>query len=426
MYAGLVGAWLGLGLLKFGNPVVLDKMVEKPVDAWEWILQPWPLAWGYLGTVALAILGLVAFRPKLDAKHWLLALPAVWLGWQWIASAGSVDPALSRVTLPHFTVAAGFFYLGLTMLGRARSMPLFWWALILAFAYVLWFGLDQHAGGLEATRKAFYENTPNWQSYPPDFIKKIESNRIFSTLVYPNALAGSILLLLAPAAVCLWGQSERWPKILRGVAVGCLIYLGLACLVWTESRSGWLIALVLIVVAFLRQPLPVKTKIMVAGAVCVTGLVAFAIRNQAYFKRGATSVSARGDYWRAAVHTFREHPVFGAGPGTFATTYSKIKPAGAEMAKLAHNDYLEQASDSGAPGFILYLAFWAGSMWLLFGRLRDDPRLFAVWLGLLGWSLQGLVEFGLYIPALAWLAFLLTGWLWGATASRNGIDTQGS
>jgi hypothetical protein len=37
----------------------------------------------------------------------------------------------------------------------------------------------------------------------------------------------------------------------------------------------------------------------------------------------------------------------------------------------------------------------------------------AVWLGVLGWSLQSLVEFGLYIPALAWPAFTFLGWLLG-------------
>jgi hypothetical protein len=29
-----------------------------------------------------------------------------------------------------------------------------------------------------------------------------------------------------------------------------------------------------------------------------------------------------------------------------------------------------------------------------------------------------LVEFGLYIPALAWPAFFLVGWLWAAAAPR--------
>jgi hypothetical protein len=40
-----------------------------------------------------------------------------------------------------------------------------------------------------------------------------------------------------------------------------------------------------------------------------------------------------------------------------------------------------------------------------------DWEAFAVWLGMLGWALQGFVEFGLYIPALAWPAFVMLGWL---------------
>ena len=42
---------------------------------------------------------------------------------------------------------------------------------------------------------------------------------------------------------------------------------------------------------------------------------------------------------------------------------------------------------------------------------KGDPLLIAVRLGLLAWALQGFVEFGLYIPALAWPAWLMLGWL---------------
>lgn len=41
----------------------------------------------------------------------------------------------------------------------------------------------------------------------------------------------------------------------------------------------------------------------------------------------------------------------------------------------------------------------------------QDWLVFGVWLGVLGWSLQGFAEFGLYIPALAWPAFAFLGWL---------------
>jgi hypothetical protein len=49
-------------------------------------------------------------------------------------------------------------------------------------------------------------------------------------------------------------------------------------------------------------------------------------------------------------------------------------------------------------------------------RAWREPLSFAVWLGLLGWALQGWVEFALYVPGVAWAAFWLLGWLWGRTA----------
>ncbi len=90
---------------------------------------------------------------------------------------------------------------------------------------------------------------------------------------------------------------------------------------------------------------------------------------------------------------------------------SGSKRHGAEPTRLTHNDYLQQASDSGWPGFALYAAFFGGAAWVLARRRLDDPLLIAVRLGLLAWALQGFVEFGLYIPALAWPAWLMLGWL---------------
>jgi uncharacterized RDD family membrane protein YckC len=48
---------------------------------------------------------------------------------------------------------------------------------------------------------------------------------------------------------------------------------------------------------------------------------------------------------------------------------------------------------------------------------------FAVWTGVFGLALQSFVEFGLYIPALAWPFFLLLGWLWGQDDGRIRFDT---
>jgi len=88
------------------------------------------------------------------------------------------------------------------------------------------------------------------------------------------------------------------------------------------------------------------------------------------------------------------------------------------MSRLVHNDYLQQASDSGFPGLLAYTALIGGSIWRLYRQGVADALRFALWLGLAGWAGHSLVEFGLYIPALSWLPFTLLGWLWGTGADK--------
>src|SRR5205814_6065902 len=130
-------------------------------------------------------------------------------------------------------------------------MRWFWNFLLLAFVWVLWMGLCQHFGGLEATQQMIYQQ-PNWEQLPPEYLMRIASKRIFSTFVYPNALAGAILLLLPPSLAVLFKLTSRLWNVAREVLVGLLAYAGLACLYWSGSMSGWLIALVLGLVALLR------------------------------------------------------------------------------------------------------------------------------------------------------------------------------
>lgn len=424
----MFGAVLGVGLLKFGNPIILDRLVDRPRTALEVAFQPWPVAWGY-GLIALsAALAFVCWvrtgaNPRLPSGSSaapadsirpgrLVALLSGWLLWQGLAATQSVDANLSRPTLIHFVVVALCFCAGVFVLSRGVSLPIFWSGLIAGFALVLWIGLDQHYGGLEATRRYFYEQ-PNWRDFPPDYLKKIASDRIFSTLVYPNALAGAILLLLPGVMTGLWQWSAKWPRMARLIVTSIFAYGGFACLYWSGSKAGWLIALGIVAVALLHQPIPKKVKYLMILAMVIFGLAGFFVKFAPYFQKGATSVGARFDYWRAAWTTALAHPVFGTGPGTFSVAYAKVKPPEAEMARLVHNDYLEQACDSGVIGFLAYAAFVAAAMLRAYRNIQPQKSdfLFAIWLGLLGWFLQGGVEFGLYIPALAWPAFTLLGML---------------
>jgi O-antigen ligase len=110
-----------------------------------------------------------------------------------------------------------------------------------------------------------------------------------------------------------------------------------------------------------------------------------------------------------------KNPIWGTGPGTFQRPYAQIKSPESEMARLTHNDYLEQFSDSGLIGGLTY-GFWVFLAISVAGKKfwsQTDIIPFAVLAGLLGWFVQGLGEFSLYLPALAWTAFTLLGCLIG-------------
>ncbi|HWV99819.1 MAG TPA: O-antigen ligase family protein [Candidatus Acidoferrum sp.] len=463
-FAAAFGALLGLGLLKFGNPPIMEQYVTAPANAYEFVLgYPWPITWGYGLFGVVVILGLFTARWNAGAPRWLLVLPLVWLVWQIAASTVSVQPELSRATVAHFVVCVACFYLGYFSLSRVEDLRLFWVGLLCALVVVVVFGWQQHFGGLEETRRYFYLYVyPKMKEVAPEYLKKMSSTRIFSTLFYPNALAGVILLLL-PLALGVVGQARRMLTPGARWFMASLISLGgLGCLYWSGSKGGWLLLLLLGFLALLRLPFGKTAKVALIAVVLAGGLAGFFWKYSAFFQRGSTSVTARFDYWRAAVETTAAHPVFGTGPGTFAKPYQELKRPESEMARLVHNDYLEQASDSGLAGFVTYTAFILGALivgtprpWALrapaatgslspeqptgaegskSGIGRRDESLAAghpsagreagvptvpdwitccLWLGALGWALQSLFEFGLYIPALAWPAFTFLGLLLG-------------
>jgi hypothetical protein len=418
-FALAAGCWIALTLAKFGNPVIFGNRISAPANLEEFLLTPWPIGWGYVLAFGVLVFAVKFARPEaFQRQHWPIGAMIFWLVWQLFSHTQSVDQRLSTATLVHFAACGVSFLIGWLALGHLRSLNWFWALVLLGFSYVLISGFDQHHGGLEATRRAIYEQ-PNWQLYPKEYLLRLQSNRIFSTLVYPNAFAGVILLLLPISLWQFWEISTRWHRLARAVGFGLLTYLAVACLYWTGSKGGWLIALAMGLVLILHLSIPPKMKLAIMTACAVLGLVFFFVRYSGYFQKGATSVSARFIYWQAAIETVKSKPIFGTGPGTFSIAFAKIKPPEAEMAKLTHNDFLEQASDSGILGGLSFSAFVFGSMYLLY-RQRPPGKwdYLLLWTGLLGWTMQSFIEFGLYIPAISWPAFLFLGFLWSQRQNR--------
>jgi len=461
VFAALFGGLLGLSLLKFGNPIIMEKYMEWPTNLFEWVLNSWPIVIGYWILAIVTALGLFVAQWKITTPKWLVAMPLVWLVWEMISASHSLWPEISRPTVVHFATCAVCFYLGLFSLGRIKILLPFWIGLMVGLFFVFASGFQQHFGGLEETRRYWFLYVyPTMKEIPPSLLKKMSSTRIFSTLFYPNTLAGVILLLLPGMLAVLWSLHERFTVGARRFLMGAMAVGALACLFWSGSKGGWLLLLVMGIVATLFMAIPRRFKLMLIYSVLIVGLAGFFVKYAGFFKKGATSVVARFDYWQAALKTAEAKPVFGNGPGTFGKAYERIKKPESEMALMTHNDYLEQACDSGLPGFLAYSTFVVGTLIYVFRRgiglprfsrsapspqpsppmgarevdtptrakpadnlpaLAQDWAKLSIWLGLLGWALQSFVEFGLYIPAIAWPAFAFMGWL--LARCRNEMDS---
>lgn len=442
----IFGLFLGLAILKFGNPVILESKIAAPRSLSEAWTVSWPIHWANAGLFVLLLAGgglALTIRQRWPASRWLWLLPLVWLGWQGVSATQSVDGTLTSVTLIHFAGCVGCYFVGaILVVGENRHRWLLL-GLLAALAFCLVRGVNQRLIEFPGDRQLLTEGErTGWTNFAPEvfsamkaenliittngvdvanpaILQKLTKGRIHGTLVYPNALAG-ILLLLGPVALALaFGATRQMRPVTRAAVIGLTVFLCAAVLFWTGSKSGWLIALGLGGLWLLRLNWPARWKWASVILMLVLGLGVFALRFQTYFAAGATSVGARFDYWRAAVKTTTANPVFGSGPGTFQRPYARLKAPDSEMARLTHNDYLEQFSDSGVIGGISYLAWISLLLWTVGRRAwaESDPVRLALFVGLLGWFAQGFSEFGLYVPALAWTAFTLAGAM--ISADRN-------
>jgi O-antigen ligase len=396
----------------------------------NWIFWPLAIVGGILG---------FANNPHWPATRWLWLLPLLWLGWQIVSATQTVDADLTAATLWQFAGCIACYFLGALVFGNERTLRWLLVGVLAAFTFCLVRAVDQRLVEFPQSRQMLVEGEiTGWTNFPPEtllemkrenviittngvdvanpaILTKFAKGRVNGTLVYPNALAGIILLLFPISLVLAFNSAKRLRPAIRAIVITLTLFLGGSAFFWTGSKLGWLIAIALGGLWMFRLQWSARLKWIALAVVMILGFGIFVVRFHNYFAAGATSTGARFDYWRAAAQITLKHPLFGTGPGTFQRPYAQIKSPEAEMARLTHNDYLEQFSDSGILGGIIYTA-WIITCVATVGRPTwkagtGSSVAFAIFAGLLAWFAQGFGEFELYIPALAWVAFVFLGYL---------------
>ena len=283
--------------------------------------------------------------PKFDRVGLaLVALLIVWVGIAALVSGRSPRGTILTIVLTAVAFA----------LGRAATRFLPPWVLpatVLVFAYAVF--LESPGGTFSLSVQGF--------------------------LGYANAKAA--FFVQAAFATAMIVAAVRSPV----VAVISLPAIALFALIPVYSRSlgGFLSSLILVPALFVALVARWRRAAIVLAAVLAFGAIGTSLflarefaddRHSALEDRFAELLDrGRAALWADSYRLVREYPGFGVGPGGFA---EQSPTAAAERdLRWAHNEFLQQAAETGLPGLVFLAALLA---WLLWGLWRANTTPAAV------------------------------------------------
>ena len=250
------------------------------------------------------------------------------------------------------------------------------------------------------------------------------SNSPFGSYVDHDHYAGLMELVIPISASYVLSRPKHDP--LNGILwFGVLVPV--VSLLLTGSRGGLVsVAVEIAIMGWIliwRSPLPgrrMKAATMGLALVAVAALFFWLVPTYVATRLGTvsnyvpeSSAGSRPALWRDSLGIFRDHPLVGAGMGSFATVYPPHQSNVSELVtEHAHNDYVEALTETGVLGGILILALLVSFMLNTFRSLGSQLKRELGWIQLgagvacCGLLVHSFVDFNLHIPAnAAWFAF---------------------
>lgn len=255
------------------------------------------------------------------------------------------------------------------------------------------------------------------------------AGRASSMFGAPTQFAGLMLLVIFPMLACTFVPRLKAPLRLL---CGYMAALFIIALHLTYSRGAFIACLstCLIIPLFAARTYKGKYGWIACIVILGTGAAAAAYHGSPMLReRIGTMLNQNGEWsrfvmWETAWKIFKDHPLWGAGLGSFRFLYDQYCPSRGDLAPhYPHNEYLGTLAELGLVGFFLMLvpAVWIiGQVlrtWLAIRdktakqnnkRLRRVPsiKLFITCfiLGLSAFAIHCFFEFHLKLPALLFWA----------------------
>jgi O-antigen ligase len=217
------------------------------------------------------------------------------------------------------------------------------------------------------------------------------TNGIIGTLGNPNFQSSLAAMAFIPAVVLAWGHKHR--NIFVPITVVYILGVVYIC----QSTQGYLGVLGATLIFILTKVWFISRKYFygslllssIVGAYVGAGMLNYGYFSDYLYK---TSVQSRGDFWRSALATAIDNPIFGVGLDSFKDYFFMyrdqvaVNHPFAESADNAHNYFLEFAATGGFPLALMYFAFTFYTLYSFIKVIRThgsfDPliaALFSTW-----------------------------------------------
>lgn len=384
-------------------------------------------AWAGIGTIFVALTIIVLFRQQWRG-HALVWNPILWpvLGfgllvfWQW-AAGHTAYRADTLTGLAQLSIAGCVLYLGLYCFEREKNLD--------QLATTVWVVTGILA--IEAIVQYFTSNGLIYWFHQAAYASPV------GPYVNRDDFAGCMEMLLPLSTVYAFRvrHSKRGqPPIGTWVARGIFPSLGIASIIMSQSRGGFLVlasefALACILMVILRKHHRWKVKYMVFAAAALVALSAL-LGWQPLIDRIA-NLSDPTERFRLLVamsswHIFRDHMLSGAGFNSFRWIYPGYQSFDTgQIWYQAHDEYAQLLAETGLAGALAVLIFMGlfvrrYVLMIRNVRARHSAVRIAAATGCFGLMLHSWIDFQFHIPANTFLYFFLVGAMFASTHDRMG------
>jgi O-Antigen ligase len=347
----------------------------------------------------------------------------------------------SLVGLRQFSSYFLLYYFFLNNLDDRRQRRIFGYIFLSAAGVIGLYGVYQYVWGFDRIVADVYSWAP--PHLVGDYLIRIAGRRVFSTFVYPNALAGFLLLALpvgAMTAISFFRDKEKLNRYGRLVLVGVMLAATIVSFVLSGSKGGAICLAVTVFAGILilwrKSNLSSKWVIIIITA-AIAGVVVFISTpgGKALVKAGKFTFSERVSYWKAGIRMVAAKPVFGHGANSFKDLYTIYKDPFANPVKNAHNNYLQLAVETGIAGAVAFVLFWLSIIFFAGRKIRSIPKeggmtgeksllIIGPFLGLVGFLIHGVVDFDLYVPSITMTAIFFAAIIVKEAGAERRIELE--